>query len=567
MLSHTSLFYPRLAQMVNRVRRGGRRGTARALIIGIMGLLFWAAIFTGFYRVLQYFNSVPVFGSFLAEKLLTMALLTFFSILIFSTVIAAISSFFMSEELQLLVASPFDHDELYYVKLCETVLTSSWMVLLFSLPVFVAYGVVFEQSGAYYAVMATSLVPFLLIASVIGIAIALCLVKSFPAQRLKDVLFLFTLFLVIGLYVLFRTLKPERLVDPDAFFTVIDYLSSLEAPTSAYLPSQWLSDILGVFLFDQNASGLMFNLLLLWSSAAALVVLLNLFFNRVFFSAWSKAQESRPARTTLSGLFDRLVRLLTRPFSARMRVVIDKDFRTFFRDTAQWSQLFLLCAIIGIYLYNFSVLPLDKSPIPTQQLRSIFAFLNMGLAGFVISAVAVRFAYPAVSLEGLSFWIIRSSPMGLRGLLWCKFWVNFVFLALLSVILTVCSNYFLRVEPYMMVLSTVTVLLMTFGLTSLSVGFGAMYPRFRHENVAQIPNGFGGLMYMMCSVLFVGAIVVLEALPVHLLVTAAFQGRQLGGFDWIRIAASFALILAVCAVVFVLPMRAGLRRLEEMETL
>ena len=567
MLSHTSLFYPRLAQMVNRVRRGGRRGTVRALIIGAMGLLFWAAIFTGFYRVLQYFNSVPVFGSFLAEKLLAMALLTFFSILIFSTVIAAISSFFMSEELQLLVASPFDHDELYYVKLCETVLTSSWMVLLFSLPVFVAYGVVFEQTGAYYAVMATSLLPFLLIASVIGIAIALCLVKTFPAQRLKDVLFLFTLFLVIGLYVLFRTLKPERLVDPDAFFTVIDYLSSLEAPTSAYLPSQWLADILGVFLFDQNASGLIFSLLLLWSSAAALVVLLNLFFNRVFFSAWSKAQESRPARATLSGLFDRLIRLITRPFSARMRVVIDKDFRTFFRDTAQWSQLFLLCAIIGIYLYNFSVLPLDKSPIPTQQLRTIFSFLNMGLAGFVISAVAVRFAYPAVSLEGLSFWIIRSSPMGLRGLLWCKFWVNFVFLALLAVILTVCSNYFLRVEPYMMVLSTVTVLFMAFGLTSLSVGFGAMYPRFRYENVAQIPNGFGGLMYMMCSVLFVGAIVVLEALPVHLLVTAAFQGRELAGFDWLRIALSFFLILLAGACVFIVPMRAGLRRLEEMETL
>jgi ABC-2 type transport system permease protein len=94
-----------------------------------------------------------------------------------------------------------------------------------------------------------------------------------------------------------------------------------------------------------------------------------------------------------------------------------------------------------------------------------------------------------------------------------------------------------------------------------------MYPRFRYENVAQIPNGFGGLMYMMCSVLFVGAIVVLEALPVHLLVTAAFQGRELGGFDWFRIALSFFLILLVGAIVSVAPMRAGLRRLEEMETL
>ncbi len=75
MLSHTSLFYPRLAQMVNRIRRAGRRGSVRALIVGTMGLLFWAAIFTGFYRVLHYFNSVPMFGSVLAEKLLAMALL------------------------------------------------------------------------------------------------------------------------------------------------------------------------------------------------------------------------------------------------------------------------------------------------------------------------------------------------------------------------------------------------------------------------------------------------------------------------------------------------------------
>ena len=101
MLPYTSLFYPWPTQIFNRLRSGGRRGAARALVIGMLGLVFWAAIFVVFYRVLQYFNSVPVFGSFLAEKLLGMALLTFFSILIFSTVIAAISSFFMSEELQL----------------------------------------------------------------------------------------------------------------------------------------------------------------------------------------------------------------------------------------------------------------------------------------------------------------------------------------------------------------------------------------------------------------------------------------------------------------------------------
>jgi hypothetical protein len=71
----------------------------------------------------------------------------------------------------------------------------------------------------------------------------------------------------------------------------------------------------------------------------------------------------------------------------------------------------------------------------------------------------------------------------------------------------------------------------------------------------------------MSSVLFVGTIVVLEAFPVHLLVTSAYQNRDLGGMEWFAIALSFAVIVLLGVIVFVAPMRAGLRRLEEMETL
>lgn len=559
------LLYPKYLQFRNTINRKQNMTFLKGLLLLVFGMLFWAAIFIIFYRVLFYFKGIDVFGDFLAAKLLSMVFLTFFAILIFSNIITSLSSFFMSEELQLIIASPYDFDELYYAKIIETIVNSSWMVLLFSLPVFLSYGIIFKQSVFYYIVLLGTVVPFLMICSCIGICVALMLVTVFPAKRLKDVLFILSVFLIIGMYFFFRFLRPERLVDPDSFFTVVDYLTSLQTPTSPLLPSQWATDVLAALLFKQGAHELVFNVMLLWSTALAFVVLLNWLSGRLYFNAWSKSQDARMATITRYRLFNRFLNIVLRPFSVQIKAIIEKDIRVFFRDTSQWSQLFLLIAIIFIYLYNFSVLPLDKSPIPTRQLQNLFSFLNMGLAGFVIAAVAVRFAYPAISLEGESFWIVKSSPLGLNGLLWCKFWVNLFFLVVLAEILIVCSNIFLRVDRFMMLLSTATVFCMTFGLTSMSIGFGATYPRFRYENIAQIPTGFGGLLYMITSVLYVGTIVVLEAWPVHIVLMSRMLGRTITSMQSVQIACAFILIIVISVGAFFIPMKIGQKKLAQNE--
>jgi len=66
--------------------------------------------------------------------------------------------------------------------------------------------------------------------------------------------------------------------------------------------------------------------------------------------------------------------------------------------------------LVIIYLYNFSVLPLDKSPIKTVYLQNLFSFLNIALAASVLAAIAARFVFPAVSAEGEAFWIVQTAP-------------------------------------------------------------------------------------------------------------------------------------------------------------
>jgi ABC-2 type transport system permease protein len=560
------LLYPKFAQLCNLVRHRQRQNFIKIFLMVVLGFLFWAGIFVVFFRVLAYFKGIEIVGAFLAGKLLSMVILTFFSILIFSNIITSLSVFFMSEELQLVMSTPYDMDELYLSKLGETILNSSWMVVLYSLPVFLSYGIIFRPDTVYYCMVLLTLIPLFVISGALGSAVALALVTSFPARRLKDIFFLLALLLFIGLYSMFRFMKPERLVDPDVFFTVIDYLSVLQAPASPFLPSQWATDVLSCFLFPQKGAHAGMPLAYLWSTAFAFVVMLGWCFRRIFFDAWSKAQEAKSIRVKRWVFFNRGLSVVLSPLSAPLRAIVDKDIRSFLRDTAQWSQLFILLAIIVIYLYNFSVLPLDKSPLPTRQLQNILSFLNLGLAGFVITAVAVRFAFPAISLEGESFWIIKSSPVGLRGLIRCKFWMNCILLSVLAEVLIICSNWLLGVDLVMMLLSTVTVLVMTCGITSLGIGIGAIFPRFRYENIAQIPTGFGGLLYMMLAMLYCVLIVVIEALPLELYMTAVASGLPLRAGQWCIIVCCVFFICVLSAAACIVPMRIGLHRLSRLES-
>ena len=200
-----------------------------------------------------------------------------------------------------------------------------------------------------------------------------------------------------------------------------------------------------------------------------------------------------------------------------------KDIKTFLRDTTQWSQLFLLAALIVVYLYNFKVLPLDRSPMPAGTIRTIVSFANLGLAGFVLSAIAIRFAFPAVSLEGKAFWLLQTAPISLRALLWSKFWLNFVPLLFLGELLIFCSNLMLKVPGWMMALSLITMFLMTFGITAIGVGLGALYPNFNYENAAEIPTSFGGAVCMIFSIGFIGIAVMIVAWPIYTLAMRAFQ--------------------------------------------
>jgi ABC-2 type transport system permease protein len=558
------LLSPRWRAARNRARRLDRRGKILLGVFGALGAAFWAAIFLFFYRVLCYFLAVPDFGPVLTYKLLSMVLLTFFAILLFSNIITALSTFFLSRDLERLAAAPVARGTFFYARFGDTLIESSWMVLAFAVPAFLAYGVAHRAGLVFYAAAAVTLPPFIVIPAAIGVAITAVLVNVFPARRTRDILVLLSVVMVAVLYLLFRMLQPERLVNPEAFASFVQFLAVMQTPSSPFLPSTWTAEILYPLLSGHSGSAL-FHFLLLASTAAALVILCEALLGRLFLPGLSKAQEGRKATFTQHALWERALRALTTPFAPQMRLLMIKEVKTFFRDTSQWSQLILLLALVVVYVYNFSVLPLNGSPLVTFYFKNVIAFLNLALAGFVIASVAVRFVLPSISLEGRSFWIAKTAPMALSRLWWSKFWVGLVPLLVLGEVLVAATNHYLKVMPFMMWLSTLTLFCMTFSVVSLGLAVGAAFPKFDADNPSKVAAGMGGLVYMIVCMSFIGAVVVLEAWPVYVLFSSRLYDLSLSLFRQASVVASFGAALTLTVVVFAWSVRYGIQRVKTLE--
>jgi ABC-2 type transport system permease protein len=558
------LLHPSWRSLWNRDRGRPGSGTIKNAVIFTLGALFWVGIFYLFYRVLYYFQGVEVIGSILAVKLLSMITVVFFSLLVFSNIVTALSAFYLSDELVLLHSMPLSLERIYLAKFTETLISSSWMIVLFGMPVFGAYGVVYRASWDYYGAVLAGFVPLLVIAAAAGIICTMGLVRLFPARRTKEILVLLSILVLVSLYLLFRFLQPERLFEEAELDRFINFLAMVKTPSSVYLPSHWLTEFLVPLLFGKPGAPL-FHFLLLASTAMASVTIGTWVGGRVYIDGWMRSQEGGGTRLAASSWIHRASDLLTRPLGLQTRAVVRKDIKLFLRDTTQWTQLLLLAALVVVYLYNFRVLDLEKIPLATVYLQNLISFLNMGLAGFVISAVAIRFVYPAVSIEGKSFWIIRSAPISIERLLWSKFWMYLVPLLVLSEILIVLSNWFLNVSGFMMGLSIVTMAFLTAGIVGLGIGLGAVYPRFFVENVAKIATGYGAILYMVLAMGFIALAVFLEAWPVNVIFMSHFAGIEIHASRWVLVVCALALVAVLSLAVCVVPMRLGVRHLEARE--
>lgn len=545
----------------NALWRGGLNVWFKVAMGAGIGLLFLGGLNLLFVQALKYFYSVQMVGVPITEKLLSLVFLTFFGLVLFSNVVATISTTYLSDDLKLLNSLPLRRGTVVAYKFIETWIDASWMPLLMFLPVLAAYARLNESGWWFFPVALGVLALFFSVPSALGFLATAFLMRLFPARRTRDLFILVGVLALVGVMVLVRLANPEDIVrDPDQMKDWVEYLQGLRAPAAPWLPSAWASQAVLGALYGRGELFLK-GILPLAAAAVILVGAVSGVGRLLFFKGWCHAQESQesPAaaptgRRASRGDWSGWIAWLPAP----TRALLVKDLKVFVRDSTQWAQLLLLVSLILVYLYNYRRIPLNAY----RDLRNMIFFLSIGFSGFIVSAVATRYVFPTVSLEGRAFWWVRSSPLSLRDFLRGKFLVAFVPLLVLSEVVMGLSVWVMKTDAFMAALAFATMAALTLGLTALGVGLGSIFTYFTADHAAKISTSLGGYVYMMGSVALIALTLLIEVTPVRLyyLTQGAFLHER--PWEWV---VPLLILSALYAAVVVWPLKAGAERLRRLE--
>jgi ABC-2 type transport system permease protein len=265
-------------------------------------------------------------------------------------------------------------------------------------------------------------------------------------------------------------------------------------------------------------------------------------------------------RRTASGLrfIRRLVSLL--PFvGSKVRIILNKDIKAFFRDPAQWSQFFLFFGFIGLYFLNLRSFAYDETDL---RWKSIISFLNLSAVSMTLATLNSRFVFPQISLEGTKFWIMGLMPVTRREIVHGKFYFAFLSGWIISSLLILLSNYMLKISWNIRLLHLYTVFLISFGLAGISVGAGAMWPNFRETVPSKIISGLGGTLNLIISVFFVLLVIFVLAIPCHYFIIR-LRGPLFPSTRTMIVILSFATVTAFGAGLGFINL--GVRRFKKME--
>lgn len=547
----TPLFQPMVFGFRNRFFPGGKASLRSAGIV-LFGLILFIGLYLISIKTVSYFHRQNELGIILSLKIFQMAWVIFFTMLIFSNMVSGVSALFLSKDNEIIFASPAPLQDLYLTRYTSITLYTSWMMIIFSLPVFGAFGYVFKAPLLYYALLTLSVLAIATIASGIGLLVTVILVNLFPAKRTKDIVVYLSILFGILIYLVIRLLKPEEMADPERFPDFIEYLSSLSNPAAMYLPPSWSSTLLSNYLQDITVDWVLVGLLI--TTPFVFYFAGEWAMQRWFFPGFSKAQES----------FGGSHRFQQEKYTpSPIRLFFRKEFKTFTRDSSQWSQLFLIGALIVVYLYNFKVLPLDRAPIPAKIIANIIAFANIGLTGFLIASLCARFVFPSIGAEGMAIGLTMTSPLSLKQFLLYKY-IFYVFpFTLLTAILLIASNHLLQITGPVWWISLLTGLIMTLSVVATAIGFGAMHADFKAENQAAVQGSFGAILFLFSTLSYELVVLIIASFPTYGIVRDLSMGKFFSSSTVLQSGIALVIVIILSAGLAVFSIRKGLKQMQE----
>lgn len=537
-------------------------GNSRARFATMVGcsVVVWFAVFgVGYYGFYKLASEDILYG-LIVELLLNAMFFTLGGMLVFSTGLVLYAGLFNGAETRFLLATPARADQVFAYKFQSAVLFSSWAFVILGAPILIAYGIVAGAPWYYYALLPAFFFGYVLLPGGVGALLCLALVNFFPHKRKQAVAAIVLAVVAAVGYWVYRTFSAakEGINDRDKLRELFDLFAVTRGDLS---PSDWMARGLLRLAAGDFADALL-PLALIWTNGLLLYVLAAYAARHLYRRGFNRMAtggdlRQRYGASWLDTAVEWLVFYLDRP----TRILIVKDFRTFRREPAQVGQVVIFTSLLLLAVLNSREFFQASIPAAYQQGLSL---LNMSATGLLMCAYLGRFVYPLISLEGRKFWILGLLPLRREQILWGKFAFAVTGAVALSGSIILLSDLLLGASVAAVGVHVVTMLLLAFGLSGLSVGISAWLPNFRETDPSKIVLGFGGTVNMLVSLGYLVLVIAFACGPFHLGSAAASFPGDPAELPWWAFAGLPA-ATALAAVATLLPMRVGARNLRGME--
>lgn len=537
-------------------------GNSRVRFLSMIGcsVVVWFAIFgaglSGF-RLLAEQNIPP---GLIVELLFNAMFVTLGCMLVLSTGLVLYAGLFNGAETRFLLTTPARADQIFAFKFQSAVVYSSWAFVILGAPVLIAYGIVFDAPWYFYLLLPLFLFGYVLLPGGIGGLLCLAIVNFFP-QRRKQALIAFGLAGVIVLVIwIYRAMVAagEGLNDRDKLQGLFDLFVLTRGELS---PSDWMARGL-VAVGRGHLTDALMPLALIWTNGLLLYVFATYAAKKLYRRGFNRMATGGDLRRQYGGsAADRLIEWLVFYLDRPTRILVVKDFRTFRRDPTQVGQVAIFTGLLLLAVLNTR--QFFKADIPAAYQQSL-SLLNMSATGLLMCAYMGRFVYPLISLEGRKFWILGLLPVRREQLLWGKFAFAVTGSVLLAGSVMLLSDLLLEMPVVTILVHMLTILLLAFGLSGLSVGISAWLPNFRETDPSKVVLGFGGTVNMLVGLGYLLFIIAIACGPYHASSAMDKFATDKSGMAWWSFAGlPFAIAGAACATI--VPMRIGAANLRSVE--
>lgn len=500
-----------LKGIMDRRWHGVSKNLATGIIFGgvAIGTFLMVRMLTG-YMV----NQVGV-DPFALHRLLAIGLFTFFLSIYTIGLLVSYASLYASREVSVLMSMPVSHGVLFMERAIENVVSSATTMTLLGAAAVLAYCSVFQiDTWKSLAILFAAFLPGVAIAGFLAVMTMPPLILLAHRIGVRWML-LCGVLLLAAVTVLFADAVDPLAAVRDATLPAsrVTINEQEGITTLGWLPSNWVAWFIQAMVRQRVVEVLAYPGLIL-GLLACVAVCTDTVGRQWYYRSWLIVVEMRGKRLPSTGWFPFPPMEFGRfwGFRPHLEAVIKRDFWMFFRDPVQRIHLLVILALAVGSAFSLRSLEVMVYRPSSQVLSFLTVFLFIGL---IVSSLTLRFVFPSVSLEGTSFWAVRTAPIALSRLYWLKFIIAFVLTLIPAELLVLAVFPAVLRSAALSVLGAAGMAGVVVAIVSLNLGAGAYFATLREDNPIKVASSQGA------SITFLGSIVVLVIATVILAVPAS----------------------------------------------